>query len=70
MLYFMEIKMASFKDIPFAFNMEQLFEYLRIKPGTDRAETFEDLVNKVRKVGKPKALHKASFIDKKGRESP
>lgn len=61
--------MASFTDIPFAFNTKQLFRYLRIKPGSDRAKAFENLVNEVRKVGKPKALYKASFIDKKGEDT-
>jgi hypothetical protein len=62
----MEIKMVSFTEIPFALNTNQLFEYLRIKPGTDRAKEFEDLVNEVRIIGKPKALYKVSFIDEKG----
>jgi hypothetical protein len=65
----MEIKMVSFTEIPFALNTNQLFEYLRIEPGTDRAKEFEDLVNEVRKIGKPKALYKASFIDEKGEET-
>jgi hypothetical protein len=61
--------MDLFAEIPFAFNTEQLFEYLRIKPGTDRAKAFEDLVNEVQKVGRPKALYKVSFIDKKGEDT-
>ena len=39
--------MASFTEIPFDFNTKQLFEYLRIKTGTDRAKAFENLVNKI-----------------------
>jgi hypothetical protein len=65
----MEIKMVSFTEIPFALNTNQLFEYLRIKPGTDRAKEFGDLVSEVRKIGKPKALYKASFIDEKGEDT-
>ncbi|MFC1884965.1 hypothetical protein ACFL2O_09355 [Thermodesulfobacteriota bacterium] len=61
--------MTSFAEIPFAFNTKQLFEYLRIEPDTDRAKAFEDLVGKVREVGKPKALYKESFIDKKGEDT-
>jgi len=61
----MEIKMVSLTDIPFDFNTNQLFENLRIKPGTDRAKEFEDLVSEVREIGKPKALYKVSFIDEK-----
>jgi hypothetical protein len=65
----MEIKTVSFTEIPFALNTNQLFEYLRIKPGTDRAKEFGDLVSEVRKIGKPKALYKASFIDEKGEDT-
>jgi hypothetical protein len=65
----MEIKMVSFTEIPFALNTNQLFEYLRIKPGTDRAKEFEDLVNEVRKIGKPKALYKGAFINEKGEDT-
>jgi len=61
--------MVSFTDIPFAFNTNQLFENLRIKPGTDRAKEFEDLVSEVREIGKPKALYKVSFIDEKGEDT-
>jgi hypothetical protein len=50
-------------------NTNQLFENLRIKPGTDRAKEFEDLVSKVREIGKPKALYKVSFIDEKGEDT-
>jgi hypothetical protein len=65
----MEIKMISLTDIPFALNMDQLFEQLRIKPGTSRAKEFEDLARKVQETGKPKALYKVSFIDEKGEDT-
>jgi hypothetical protein len=61
--------MLSFREIPFAFNMKQFFECLRMKPGTDRAKGFEDLVNVVQKIGKPKALCKSSFIGEKGEDT-
>ena len=61
--------MDLFIEIPFDFNMKQLFDYLRIESGTDRAKAFEELVNEVRKVGKPKALYKTSFIDKRGEDT-
>jgi hypothetical protein len=60
---------VSLTDIPFALNANQLFEQLRIKPGTDRAKEFEDLIGKVREIGRPKALYKVSFIDEKGVDS-
>ena len=61
--------MALFTEIPFAFNTNQLFEYFKIKPGSDRAKIFEDLVNEVRKIAKPKALYKEFFIEKKGEDT-
>src|SRR4030042_6197164 len=61
--------MVSLVDIPFSLNLDQLFEQLRIKPGTDRAKEFEDLARMVRETGKPKALYKVSFIDEKGEDT-
>lgn len=58
--------MISLTEIPFSLNTNQLLKYLKIDTNTDRAKAFEDIVNKVRNVGKPKALYKASFIDEKG----
>jgi hypothetical protein len=65
----MEIEMISFTDIPFVLNAHQLCGNLRIKPGTDRAREFEDLVSEVQEIGKPKALFKACFIDEKGEDT-
>jgi hypothetical protein len=62
----MEINMISLTEIPFSLNTNQLLKYFKIDTNTDRAKAFEDIVNKVRNVGKPKALYKASFIDEKG----
>jgi hypothetical protein len=63
------IKMVSLTDIPFTLNTNQSLERLNIKPGTDRAKEFEDLVSEVREIGKPKALYKVSFIDEKGEDT-
>jgi hypothetical protein len=65
----MEIKMVSFTDIPYTLNTNQLFDNLRIRPGTDRAQEFETLVSEVQERGKPKALYKVSFIDEKGEDT-
>jgi hypothetical protein len=65
----MEIEMILFTDIPFTLNANQLRGNLRIKPGTDRAQEFEDFVNEVREIGKPKALCKVCFIDEKGEDT-
>jgi len=61
--------MISFTDIPFDLNTNQLFEKLMIKPGTDHAKEFQNLVSKVREIGKPKVLYKVSFIDEKGKDT-
>ena len=61
--------MVSLTDIPFTFNMNLLFGTLHITRNTDRAKEFEDLIDKVQAIAKPKALYKVSFIDEKGVDS-
>jgi hypothetical protein len=61
--------MVSLTDIPFTFNTDQLFNTFHIKPNTDRAKEFENLLDEVQAKGKPKALYKVSFIDEKGVDS-
>jgi hypothetical protein len=61
--------MILLSDIPFVIDRDQLRERLRIKAGTAPAQEFEKLVDKVEKVGRPKALCKESFIDKRGVDS-
>jgi hypothetical protein len=65
----MEIEMISFTDIPFALDAGQLMGSLRITPGTDRGEEFEEIVGEVREIAKPKALYRVSFIDEKGEDT-
>jgi len=65
----MVLTMIPLTDIPFTFNLNQLSEQLRIKAGTDRAKVFEELVNKVQAIAKPKALYKVAFIEEKGKDS-
>ena len=61
--------MVSLTDIPFSLNIDQLSEQLRIKPGTDNAKVFEELVSTVQAKAKPKALYKVAFIDEKGKNT-
>jgi hypothetical protein len=65
----MDSMMISFTDIPFDLNTNQLFGKLKIKPNTNHAKEFQDLVSKVREIGKPKVLYKVSFIDEKGKDT-
>ncbi len=56
-------------DIPFSLDTRQLIKYLRIDIGTDRAQAFEGIVDKVQNIGRPKAMYKVSFIEKKGEDT-
>jgi len=61
--------MVSLTDIPFSFDRNLFFGTLNIRRDTDRAKEFEDLIDEVQAIGKPKALYKVSFIDEKGADS-
>jgi hypothetical protein len=61
--------MVSLTDIPFTFNKNLLFGTLHIRRNTDRAKAFEDLIDEVQAIGRPKALYKVSYIDEKGADS-
>jgi hypothetical protein len=61
--------MVKLQDIPFSLNTELLLERYRIKPGSEHARVFEELVGEVQESGKPKALYDVSFIDEKGDNS-
>jgi hypothetical protein len=63
------VTMVSLTDIPFTFDMDLLFSTFHVIPNTDRAKEFEELIDKVQAIGKPKALYKVSFIDEKGVDS-
>jgi hypothetical protein len=65
----MEVEMVSLTEIPFNLDMLQLAARMRVQNGSNRAKEFEDLVSKVKEIGRPKALYKVSFIDKKDNES-
>jgi hypothetical protein len=61
--------MVTLTHIPFSFDKNQLFNLLRIKHDSSRAKEFENLLDEVQTIGKPKALYKVSFIDSKGTNS-
>ena len=54
---------------PIQIGYHQLFQYLKIKPATDRASKFLDFVDKVKEIGKPKALYKSAYIEEKGNDT-
>ena len=61
--------MASFTDIPFDLNTSLLIDQFGVQPSIDRAKEFEDLIEEVKQIAKPKALYKVSFIEEKGEDT-
>lgn len=61
--------MIQLSDIPFSLDAEQFMQRLRIKPGTDNAAAFAELLGQVVEVGRPKALYKVSYIEERGDDS-
>jgi len=57
------------RDIPFSLDADRLLEQQRLRPGTDYAETFLDLVARIREVARPKAIYKVSYIEEKAEDS-
>ncbi len=61
--------MEVLNDIPFELNLDALLRENHIEEGTDDAIEFQNLVDTVGKIGKPKVLYKECFIDKKGTDT-
>ena len=61
--------MELLQDIPFSLDEERLMRELRIRPGTDGAGAFADLLATVTEIGRPKALYGVSYIDEKRDDS-
>ncbi|UCG83091.1 MAG: hypothetical protein JSW38_13145 [Dehalococcoidia bacterium] len=61
--------MATFTEIPFELNASLLLEQFGLQPNIDRAKELDDIIEEVRKIGKPKALYKVSFIEEKGEDT-
>ena len=58
--------MKILDNIPFKLNTDALFKKNHIEKGTDDATEFLELADQVSEIGKPKAIYKECFIDKKG----
>jgi hypothetical protein len=57
-------------EVPFELDINALIEVLQvIIPGSDDARALEELVQQARKVARPKAVYRESFIDAKTDES-
>ncbi|MCD4722182.1 MAG: hypothetical protein K8S13_20320 [Desulfobacula sp.] len=61
--------MKVLADIPFKLDLNDLLKQNRIKEETDHAVEFQSLFDMAEKAGKPKALFKECFIDKKGTDT-
>lgn len=61
--------MVLLQDIPFSLDAELLMKELRIRPGTDNAKEFAELLDRVAEVGRPKALYHVSSIEARGDDS-
>lgn len=62
-------RMEALTDIPFDLDTELLMKQVRVKPGTDDASEFHDLLNKAKANGKPKAVYAECFIEAKGNDT-
>ncbi|MEE4276029.1 MAG: hypothetical protein V2J16_09225, partial [Thermoleophilia bacterium] len=57
------------RDIPFSLDTDRLLEQQRLRPGTEYATAFVDLVAQVREVARPKAIYKVSYIEEKAEDA-
>ena len=58
--------MTTLDRIPFELDADALMERYRVKPGTEHAQVFADLVKSVEGAGRPKAVYTEAYIDEKG----
>jgi len=61
--------MVLLQDIPFSLDAERLMKELRVRPGTDNAKEFAELLDRVAEVGRPKALYEVSSIEARADDS-
>ena len=61
--------MIELRDIPFSLDAEPLMRQQRIRPGTDSARAFTELLAKVTEVGRPKAIYEVCYIEEKADDS-
>jgi hypothetical protein len=60
------LQVTGHANIPFLLDAERLMEKYRIKPASDHAAAFVDLVARVQELGRPKAVYTVVYIDEKG----
>ena len=52
--------------IPFDLDIESLMKQVRVKPGSEDARDFGDMLNMAKLKGKPKAMYAECFVEAKG----
>ena len=55
--------MEIIKDIPFILNTPALLERVHLRPGSEDAHEFEQLLHLARKIGKPKAIYTEAYVE-------
>jgi hypothetical protein len=55
--------MEAIKNIPFTLDSSTLLERVHIRPDNDDAQDFEQLLQLARRIGKPKAIYTAVYVD-------
>jgi len=63
------IAVAILDDIPFDLDSDRLMKQAHVASGSDDATEFEQLIEKARRVGKPKAMFRECYIDDRGEET-
>ena len=58
--------MTTLDHIPFELDAVRLAEKYRVRPDSEYAAAFVDLVARVQQAGKPKAVYSVAYIDEKG----
>ena len=61
--------MEAIKEIPFKLDTDALLQRVRIRPGSDDAQEFEQLLRLAQMVGRPKALYTEVFVGLSGEDT-
>ena len=61
--------MPTLADIPFKLDPAALMEKIRIEPDSEDAREFEQFLEQVRSVARPKALYREVFIEARGSDT-
>ena len=60
--------MNTILQAPFRLPKDELQVHLAIRPGSKHEAIFKELIERVEQVGKPKAMFRISYVEKRGAE--